>query len=147
MKKVSMIAIAVVVLLAITGCTTFKAEGLSFSMPNANEVVLTSFEKSVTVHEFAGPAGGTNLFNITADAMSEKVAEVVMAEVVTAGGNGARNITIEYKVGFLHMLVNAFTGYIWAPTELIVTGDVVYSESVTADADLESEIDVAIAAL
>ncbi len=147
MKKMIMVATMLVAIFTIVGCTTFKAEGLSYAIPNTNDVIISSFERTVTVHEFVGVSGGTNLFNITADAMNEKISEVILAEIAKAGGNAAKNITIEYKVGVLHYLANAFTGTIWAPSGLTISGDIIRSRSSTASAELESEIDAAIAAL
>ncbi len=147
MKKVLILVVVAVAILTVTGCTSFKAEGLSYMMPNTNDVVLASFEETVMVNEVLGQAGGNNLFNITSEAMNEEISDIIMKEVTLAGGNAAKNISIQYKVGFLHIILNAITGYIWAPAELTVSGDVIMTQSSTAAAALETEIDVALAAL
>ncbi len=147
MKKITILLVVVAVILTVTGCTSFKAEGLSFSLPNPNDVVIASFEETVMVNELFGQSGGTNLFNVTSDEMNKKVTDIIMREITLAGGNAAKNISIHYEAGFLHLFLNALTGYIWAPAGLTVSGDIIMTQSATVATDLEDEINVALAAL
>ncbi len=147
MKRNLGIVAIVVVLLVITGCTTFQTEGLSFSMDASNEVYISSFEKKVTVHEFLGTSGGDNLFNVTSDAMNDEVIDVITREILKAGGNGARNISIKYSASFLDLFLNWITGTIYAPATLEISGDVIKTLSVTAQEEMEEEIDLALASL
>ncbi len=129
MKKNHFLLPLLVVVLGLTGCTTFKAEGLSYFKDYSDYTVIGRFEKSVTVNEFLGESGGANLFDISADAMSEELFEILSMEVEKRNAAGIINLDIEYSVTFLQMLVNSITGYVYAPATLTVKGDVVRSKS------------------
>ena len=124
-KKLGSLFALGAVLFALAGCTTFNAEGLAFIPWSDNMEVVGHFKESRTVLELFGPSGGTNLFNITAYAMKDKVTGAIWQEVAERGGNAAINIEVTYKVGFFSWLVNTVTGTVLAPARIIVEGDVV----------------------
>lgn len=128
----------------LSSCVTFKADGLAFTTANENVQVLGNFSKKKTVHELFGTSGGTNLFNISATAMNEKITGIIWQEIQKKGGNAARNISITYSAGPLAYIANVITFGIWAPASLKVTGEVIKTNSQTAQIDTENAIDVAI---
>lgn len=144
LQKMVGVAVFTVSILLITGCTTFKAEGLSFALVAENEVVLGSFSESVTVHKILGASGGATLFNITSGTTSDKIKSVIIDQINEYGGSGAKNITITYSANVLHYLGNWITGSIWAPAKLKITGDVVNTQSSAIATNLDEQIDAAL---
>jgi len=73
MKKFPRIVLVLLVLLTVMSCTTFKFEGaqVTTEIPSYNAV--GDFDITVKVHEFLGASGGTNLLNVSADAMNTKI--------------------------------------------------------------------------
>ena len=130
---------------SLSSCTTFKAEGLTFSSFDSDVLVLGKFSESRTVHELFGTPGGANLLNITSTAMSDKVSGIIWKEIQNKGGNAARNITITYSAGPLAYIANAITFGIWAPAKLNITGDIIKTSSKTAQIDTEQAIEIAVA--
>jgi hypothetical protein len=114
-------AVAVVAL----GCTTFKASGLAYVPADQKFAVVGDFRAEVWVNEFLGSAGGSNIFNITADATEGPVKNAIEAAIKAKGGTGAVNITIVHQASFLNLILNGITGSIWAPSMVIITGIVV----------------------
>lgn len=124
-KNAIVVAACLVGALLLAGCTTFKAEGLSFMPTDDSLQVVGTFEREVTVHEFLGTSGGANLGNITSDKTKSALTDAIWDEVQKAGGTGATNVEVEYKATFLNILCNGVTGSIWAPAKLVVSGTVV----------------------
>ncbi len=106
-------------------CTTFKFEGAQVTkeIPSYNSV--GNFDVTVKVHEFLGASGGTNLFNVTADAMDTKIYDTVQREIQKYTGDAAVNISIEYRAGFVDLLLNGVTFGIYAPATARIKGTVV----------------------
>lgn len=144
LKKRIIVLVGLVATLTLTACTTFKAEGLAFAAFDDVEV-LGTFSERETVNEFFGTPGGTNLLNITSEAMNAKITSIIWNEIQKRGGNAARNITITYSAGLPARIVNAFTFGIWAPAALRVEGEVIRTNSPTAQLDTDSAIEVALA--
>ena len=136
--------LSVLALFMTVGCTTFKAEGLSFMPKSSNMQVLGHFHEGKTVIELFGTSGGENLFNISASAMADKVPGIIWNEVNKMGGNAAVNVEIRYYVGPLSYLLNAITFHILAPARIVIEGDVVLMDSSTASLTTEDAIKVAI---
>lgn len=129
MKKNYFLLLLLVLPLVFAGCTTFKAEGLSYFKDYSDYNVIGHFEKSVTVNEFLGYSAGANLFDFSADAMSDELFVILSREVEKRNGDGIINLDIEYSSTFLQMLINGLTGYVYAPAKLTVKGDIVRSKS------------------
>ena len=147
MKKIFAAALLLLTL-AVTSCTTFKASGLTVLKPSENVKVLGHFERKVTVHEFLGNSGGANLFNVTADAMEERVTELVWQEIGKLNGNGAINVEIEYSATFVDALLNGITSGIYAPAHLYIAGDVVQFGSIAlGEESTDESISLALADL
>lgn len=116
---------AMVLVLLLAGCTTFKAEGLSFMPPDDGLQVVGTFEEKVTVHKFLGNPGGLNLFNITSNATVNALTGEVWNAVHKAGGTGAVDVKVKYSANVLHYLANSITFGIWAPAKITVSGTIV----------------------
>ena len=123
---------------------SFKATDLAVLRQDSSMKMLGHFKTTVLVHEFLGSSGGANLFNITADAMNDKISDIVWKEINKKGGNGAINIEIEYSATFLDMLANGITETIWAPAHLTISGDVIlYESSLIGNLDTDESINIA----
>ena len=120
MKK-SLILLILGLTLSVTSCMSFKATDLAIIRQDQSMKMLGHFTKTVLVHEFLGASGGANILNITADAMNEKITDIVWKEINKRGGNGAINIEIEYSATFLDILANGLTESIWAPAHLTIS--------------------------
>ena len=124
-RKVGLLTGLVVVVVLLVGCTTFKANGLSF-MPVDNDLqVVGTFKDSVMVHKFLGTSGGTNLFNISSGATVDKLSAAVWKHIQSMGGTGATNVSITYGSNILHWFLNGLTWGIWAPAKITISGTVV----------------------
>ena len=121
-------------LLVASGCTTFKAEGLSFMPFTNNTQVIGHFHEGQTVIELFGQSGGANLFNITSGAMKDKVTGIIFNEISKQGGNAAVNVEITYYVGPISYFFNWITFNIVAPARIVVEGDVVLMDPSQATA-------------
>ena len=142
--KAKMFVIACFDCLAFSACKTFKADGLAFySFDGVTYESLGNFSDSATVHEFLGVSGGPNFFNISADAMKDKITSMIWKEIQKKGGNAARNITITYRVTPLQTCFNGLTSSIWAPATVTVKGDVIRVNPSLAKLDTEKAIEVA----
>lgn len=129
MKKFFTAIITVALISLFSACTTFQAEGLAVTRPGENDVFLGTFNRSVMVNEFLGTPGGTNLFNISANAMKAAATDLVWAEVTKLGGNAARDVEITYSANLFHYILNQLTWGIWAPAKINVKGTVIRTSS------------------
>lgn len=111
--------------LVAVSCTTFKLDGTQVTreIPSYNSV--GTFDVTVKVHEFLGASGGANLLNITADAMNNPIYDAIQREIQKYSGDAAVNISIEYKAGFIDMILNGITGGIYAPATAEIKGTIV----------------------
>lgn len=143
MKKIFLLLI-VGLTLTFSSCMSFKATDLAVLRQDSSMKLLGHFHTTVLVHEFLGSSGGANLFNITADAMNDKISDIVWKEINKKGGNGALNIEIEYSATFLDMIANSITETIWAPAHLTISGDVIlYESSLIGNLDTDESINIA----
>jgi len=123
-KSFGFLGLILIVLVAVS-CTTFKLDGTQVTreIPSYNSV--GTFDVSVKVHEFLGSSGGANLLNITADAMNNPIYDAIQREIQKYSGDAAVNISIEYKAGFIDILLNGLTGGIYAPATAEIKGTIV----------------------
>ena len=128
MKALKFVAVLVVAAAVIASCTTFKASGLSYTLKERKTTVLGDFKVEVWVNEFLGTSGGSNLFNITADATESPLKEAIQKEIKDKNGDAAINVTIEHQASFVNILLNGITSGIYAPSMVIVTGTIVKYE-------------------
>ena len=85
--KKLLVLFAGLVCLTFTACNTFRADGLAFySFDGVEYESLGKFSESATVHEFLGVSGGPNFFNISSDAMKDKVTSIIWKEIQKKGG-------------------------------------------------------------
>ena len=112
-------------LLTIVSCTTFELDGLMYSKDAPGVEVVGEFEITVWVHEFLGGSGGANLFNLTSDAMNDPVRKAIQEEIENLSGDAAINVSVKYQASFVNILLNGFTGGIYAPATAVITGTVV----------------------
>lgn len=149
MKKIRIILLSIFigVLVSMSSCTTFKAENLAVLSPEVDVKILGHFERTVLVSEFLGVSAGANIFNITADAMSDKVNEIVWQEILKRNGNGAINVQIEYSASFLDQIGNYCTGSIWAPAHLKVSGDVIRTNTTSSAMSTKINVNEAVVSL
>ena len=124
-RKMGLLAGLAVVVMVLVGCTTFKADGLTvMPMPDDMQVVGT-FEDTVMVNKFLGVSGGPNLFNLTSDATKSELTDLAWKNIRNMGGTGAVNVQVTYGSNILHWFLNNFTGGIWAPSKITISGTVV----------------------
>ncbi|MFQ3619920.1 MAG: hypothetical protein SNJ78_03135 [Spirochaetales bacterium] len=125
MKKISFFITSAVTIIFLFSCTTFKFEGaqVTKSIPSYNTV--GTFDVTIKVHEFLGSSGGVNLLNITAEAMDTKIYDTIQREIQKYTGDAAVNVSIEYKAGFIDLLLNGLTFGIYAPATAHIKGTVV----------------------
>jgi hypothetical protein len=119
------LAVLVVLAVALSGCTSFKFAGAQITkeIPSYNSV--GTFDITVPVNEFLGQSGGTNLFNVTAEAMDTEIYDAIQREIQKYTGDAAVNVTIVYEATFLDILLNGITFGIYAPAHAHITGTIV----------------------
>ncbi len=124
--KLRIAAVGLVVLaVALTGCTSFKFAGAQVTKSIPPYASVGTFDISVPVHEFLGGSAGTNLFNVTADAMDTEIYDAIQREIQKYTGDAAVNVTIVYEASFLDFLLNGLTFGIYAPAHARITGTIV----------------------
>jgi len=123
MKRFLLLLLAIG-LLAV-GCTTFKVSGLAVEPSGQQFTKIGNFHTEVWVNEFLGASGGSKLFNLTSDATEGPVADAIQKAIKNQGGTGAVNITIEHQASFVNLILNYFTGTIYAPSLVIISGTVI----------------------
>ena len=125
MKKLVSLSVIAFVLVVLTSCTTTKLGGFQMSSKVPSFDVVGDFDTTIVVTKWLGQAGGATLFNMGADAASDPVFDAVQREINKVGGDGAVNIEITYGATFIQMLLNGFTGSLYAPANVQITGTVV----------------------
>ena len=121
MKKILKVTVVLLVIAMIASCTTFKLSGIQITSNIQSYQTVGEFEIEVKVMEFLGIAGGPNLFNVTSDAMDEKIYDAVQREIQKYTADAAVNVTVEYKAEFFQLIGNMFGG-IFAPATAKITG-------------------------
>ena len=125
MRVMFKLGLAMAGLLVVGSCTSFTADGLTYSENMPAVETLGDFEITVTVREWIGITGGPNLFNVTADNMSDPIRVAIQEEIEDRSGDAAINVKVTYESTFLNVLVNGITGGIYAPATATITGTVV----------------------
>ena len=106
----------------IVSCTSFKLSGIQIASNIPSYQTVGEFEIDVKVTEFLGFSGGTNLFNVSADAMDEKIHDAIQREIQKYTADAAVNVTVEYQATAINIILNTITGTIIAPATAKVTG-------------------------
>ena len=125
LKKSVFLLVAVLLILGVASCTTFKLSGIQVTREIPSYQTVGEFEISIPVMEFLGSAGGANLGNITATAMDEKIYDAIQREIQKYTGDAAVNVVVEYQAGLIDIVLNSITGSLIAPATAKVTGVVV----------------------
>ena len=126
-SRKALLAGLIVILVLLAGCTSFKLSGAQMTAQLPSYTSVGTFDIDVWVNKFLGNSGGTNLFNITADATDAPIFDAIQREIKKYSGDAAVNITIDYQASFVNILLNAVTGGIYAPAEAHITGTIVRS--------------------
>lgn len=125
MKTAAKILGLIALVMAIGACTTFQLTGIQVVEDMPGMTPVGDFETTVNVNEFIGSSGGSNLFNVTADAMDNEIYDAIRREVERRSGDAAVNVTVRYEASFVNILLNAFTFGIYAPATAHISGTVV----------------------
>jgi hypothetical protein len=123
---------AVLPSLMLTSCSampSFTQPVTSFQTPELSAVVsaqsgqaLEDFELTIPLKRYFGVSAGPAWLGATnAD---ELVKEALSAEIRRQGGSQAANVTIAYEARLTDLMLNGFTGFIYAPTTVRVSGTV-----------------------
>ncbi|MDR1444951.1 MAG: hypothetical protein LBI94_08745 [Treponema sp.] len=116
--------------LALTGCTTFKATGLQSGLAvNGQQYEKAGyFSEKVWVNQFLGwpfvTYGGT-LFNLTAEATDPNVKNLIETNIRKYGGDGVIDVEIDYGSTALQYILACITFGTWKPGTVTVSGTVV----------------------
>lgn len=112
-------------LLTIVSCTTFKMEGMAYQTNTPTFDVLGSFDITVRVKEWLGNPGGINIFNISAENMSDPLRNAIQKEIEALSGDAAINVRVAYMATFADFMARAVTLGIYTPATAVITGTVV----------------------
>jgi hypothetical protein len=102
--------------------TSFQVSQLSAGVPAEDGQELEDFEITVRLKRYfgvsAGPAwlGDTNTGELVREALND--------EIRRQGGSRAANVTVAYEARMTDIMLNGFTGFIYAPTTARVSGTV-----------------------
>ena len=122
MKKSIKLATAVLVIAMIASCTSFQMSGIQITAEIPSYQTVGEFEITVRVTEFLGTAGGINLFNVSADAMDEKIYDAIQREIQKFTADAAVNVTVKYQASLMNLILNGITMTFVAPATATVTG-------------------------
>ncbi len=125
MKKALKILAIAIAAVSVGACTTFQLSGVSVVGDMPGVEVVGDFETTVNVTEWLGSSGGSNLFNVTSDAMDNAIYDAIQREVSQMSGDAAINVDIRYEATFINILLNGLTGNIYAPATAFISGTVV----------------------
>lgn len=125
MKKALKILAIAIAAVSVGACTTFQLSGVSVVGDMPGVEVVGDFEATVNVTEWLGASGGSNLFNVTSDAMDNAIYDAIQREVSQMSGDAAINVDIRYEATFINILLNGLTGNIYAPATAFISGTVV----------------------
>ena len=126
--KMKNLLFALLAVLLLSSCTTFKMSGTSMNMDTPPFHNVAELDITVKVNEWLGSSGGGNLFNISSTNMDNKIYDSIEREVKKAGGDAVVNLNVEYKGTFFNYLFNFLTLNIWAPAEANITGTIIKYE-------------------
>ncbi|WP_020612763.1 Bor/Iss family lipoprotein [Sediminispirochaeta bajacaliforniensis] len=125
MKKLLYLVCAAMLVTLVASCTTFKLSGLQMDIERQSYQTVGELDLKITVHEFLGNSGGSNLANVSADNMDTVIYDAIQREVSKFSGDAAVNVTVEYQASVVDILLNAITFGIYAPAEAHVTGTII----------------------
>jgi len=106
-------------------CTTFQSSGFQVGMSTSGTENLGDFSTKVYINKFLGQSGGTNLFNLSANATSGPIRSAIEKEIQKKNGTAAINISIVYGSNPIQWILNNITGGIWAPATVTIKGTVI----------------------
>ena len=124
-RSTSIVVLVVVLGVALSGCTSFKLSGAQMTAQLPAYTSVGTFDVTIWVNKFLGSAGGTNLFDITADATDTPIYDAIQREIHKYSGDAAVNVTITYGASFVDILLNGLTAGIYSPGEARITGTIV----------------------
>ncbi len=125
MKNIKLIVVAALLVAGLMSCTTAQYSNLTVTKDASTATVLGSFETTVKVTEWLGAPSGMNYFNVTATEADAPVNAAILAEIDALGGSAAVNVQILQQAQVLDIILNNISGGIYAPTTVIISGDVV----------------------
>jgi predicted small secreted protein len=124
-KTAKLFVLLAIVAVALSSCTTFQLSGAQVAKESPAYEKVGEFDTTVKVVEWLGASGGSNLFNVTADAMDSAIYDAIQSEIGKYSGDAAVNVDIRYEATFIDILLNQLTGTIYAPATAYISGDVV----------------------
>ncbi|MDR2509787.1 MAG: hypothetical protein LBC77_03985 [Spirochaetaceae bacterium] len=130
MKKniVFMLAMALTFGIGLAGCTTFQASGLQMGVAINGQKYqkVGDFSEKEWTNKFLGwGSNGGTLFNISSNATEPEVRDAIEKNIKKYGGDGAIDVKIRYGTNPLQWILTFFTGGIWVPGTVTVTGTIV----------------------
>ncbi len=123
-NKIALLGL-IVIAVVLSSCTTFKLSGVQVTKEIPAYDSVGEFDITVKVSEFLGSPGGSNLGNITSDAMDSKIYDAIQREIQKFTGDAAVNVTVEYKAEVIDMLFSGLTGGLYAPATAHISGVIV----------------------
>ena len=124
-NKLFLFVLAVSIGISFVACTTFQASGLQMGMSTSGTENLGNFSTKVYINKFLGQSGGTNLFNLSANATSGPIRDAIDKEIQKKGGTAAINVSIKYGSNPIQWILNYITLNIWAPSTATVSGTII----------------------
>ena len=125
LKRSMYITVGILLVVIVSSCTTFQLSGIQVTKTLQSYQTVGEFDITIPVWEFLGSSGGANIGNITATAMDEKIYDAIQREISKLTGDAAVNVTVEYGITVLDLVLNSVTSSILAPATAHVTGVVV----------------------
>jgi hypothetical protein len=124
-NKLFLIVLAVCVGMFLVACTTFQASGIQMGISISGYENLGNFSTKVYVSKFLGQSGGTNLLNLSSNATTGPIRDVIDKEIQKKGGTAAINISIKYGSNPIQWFLNYLTLNIWAPATVTISGTII----------------------
>ncbi len=125
MKRGLYVTGVVLAILLVASCTTFKLSGIQITREIPSYTTVGEFDITVSVMEFLGSSGGTNMFNASATAMDEKIYDAIQREIQKYTADAAVAVTVEYQASMMNSMLNSMTMFILAPATARITGVIV----------------------
>ena len=114
-------AVALVVLLA--SCTSVSFEGLQMQKDIPSYTTIKEFEKVIPDGHLLGWGTGYGLIPLGRPDM--EIFDTIRMEIDKVSGDAAIDVTISYGMTAIDMLLNSFTGGVYSPRRITISGTIV----------------------
>ncbi len=118
-----LVVLAAIVLGMFAACTTVSFEGLQMQKDLQNYTVIKDFKRTITDPRLIGY--GTSWALIPLARPDKAIFDTIRSEINKVSGDAAIDVTISYGITLIDWLLNGFTGGLYSPRTITISGTIV----------------------